>query len=72
MKKFMINPITGKQIEMPLGEKWDVVTIHYEGFMQPKYRAVKYNSNNVIIAERSFNTKEFAKEYIRKKENESV
>ncbi len=68
----MINPITGKQTEIPLDEKWDLVTVHYQGFMKPKYRAVKYNSAKVIIAERSFNTKEFAKEYIRQKENESV
>lgn len=52
--------------------KWDIVIIHYDGFEKEKYRAVQYNDNGVIINERTFNTKEFAKEYIRKMENESI
>jgi hypothetical protein len=63
MKKFNINPLTGEPIEME-ESKWDVVTVHYEGFITEKYRAVKYNDDNVIVAERSFNTKEMAEAYI--------
>lgn len=51
---------------------WSIVEVHYEGFDNKKYRAVKYNEQMVIVAERTFNTREFAEEYIRQKENESV
>ena len=72
MKKFMINPITGEKTEMSLKARWDIVTIHYNGFETEKYRAVQYNDQGVIVNERTFNTREFAEEYIRKMENESV
>ena len=52
--------------------RWDIVTIHYDGFENERYRAVQYNESGVIVNERTFNTKEFAQEYIRQKENESV
>jgi hypothetical protein len=51
---------------------WSIVEVHYEGFNSKKYRAVKYDKQRVIVAERTFNTREFAEEYIRQKENESV
>lgn len=51
---------------------WSIVEVHYEGFDNKKYRAVKYNEQMVIVSERTFNTREFAEEYIRQKENESV
>jgi len=63
MKKFRPVPFGGKIIEEEVSN-WDIVTIHYEGFETEKYRAVKYNSEKVIIAERSFNTKEMAEAYI--------
>jgi len=63
MKKFRPVPFGGKIIEEEVSN-WDIVTIHYEGFDTEKYRAVKYNSEKVIIAERSFNTKEMAEAYI--------
>ena len=68
----MINPITGEKTEMSLKARWDVVTIHYSGFNKEKYRAVQYNDQGIIVSERTFNTKEFAKEYIRKMEDESI
>ena len=52
--------------------KWEIVEVHYEGFDNKKYRAVKYNEQMVIVSERPFNTREFAEEYIRQRENESV
>lgn len=63
MKEFRPVPFGGKIIEEEVNN-WDVVTIHYEGFDTEKYRAVKYNSEKVIIAERSFNTREMAEAYI--------
>lgn len=63
MKEFRPVPFGGKIIEEEVSN-WDIVTIHYEGFKTEKYRAVKYNSEKVIIAERSFNTKEMAEAYI--------
>ena len=63
MKEFRPVPFGGKIIEEEVSN-WDIVTIHYEGFEAEKYRAVKYNSEKVIIAERSFNTKEMAEAYI--------
>jgi hypothetical protein len=63
MKEFRPVPFGGKIIEEEVSN-WDIVTIHYEGFETEKYRAVKYNSEKVIIAERSFNTKEMAEAYI--------
>jgi hypothetical protein len=63
MKEFRPVPFGGKIIEEEV-INWDIVTIHYEGFETEKYRAVKYNSEKVIIAERSFNTKEMAEAYI--------
>jgi len=63
MKEFRPVPFGGKIIEEEVSN-WDIVTIHYEGFDTEKYRAVKYNSEKVIIAERSFNTKEMAEAYI--------
>jgi len=51
---------------------WSIVEVHYEGFENKKYRAVKYNDQMIIVSERTFNTREFAEEYIRKQENESV
>jgi len=63
MKTFRPVPFGGKIIEEEVSN-WDIVTIHYEGFETEKYRAVKYNSEKVIIAERSFNTKEMAEAYI--------
>ncbi len=51
---------------------WSIVEVHYEGFKNKKYRAVKYNEESVIVSERTFNTREFAEEYIRQQENESV
>jgi hypothetical protein len=65
MKTFNNIPFGGKIIEEETTlNKWDIVTIHYEGFDTEKYRAVKYNSEKVIIAERSFNTREMAEAYI--------
>lgn len=64
MKTFNNTPIGGKIIEEETTYKWDVVTIHYSGSESEKYRAVKYNSHKVIIAERTFNTKEMAEAYI--------
>jgi len=51
---------------------WSIVEVHYEGFENKRYRAVKYDDKMVIVAERTFNTKEFAQEYVRQRENESV
>ena len=63
MKEFRPVPFGGKILEEEVSN-WDIVTIHYEGFDTEKYRAVKYNSEKVIIAERSFNTREMAEAYI--------
>ncbi len=63
MKKFNINPLTGEPIEME-ESKWKIVVVHYEGFITEKYRAVKYNEDKAIIAERTFNAKEMAEAYI--------
>ncbi len=61
----MINPVTGEQTEIETTQNnWDIVTVHYEGFLEKKYRAVKYNGQKVIISERTFNTKEMAEAYI--------
>lgn len=48
--------------------KWEVVETHFEGDKKI-YRAVKYNDSNVVVTERSFNTREDAKNYINKLTN---
>lgn len=65
MKTFRPEPFGGKIIEKEITD-WDIVTVHYTGFIDSKYRAVKYNSEKVIIEERTFNTKEMAEAYIEK------
>ena len=65
MKKFRPVPFGGKIIEEEVCN-WDIVEVHYEGFENKKYRAVKYNDQKVIVAERTFNTKESAQKYIEK------
>jgi hypothetical protein len=65
MKTFNNIPFGGKIIEEETTlNKWDIVIVHYEGFTEKKYRAVKYNDQKVIISERTFNTKEMAEAYI--------
>jgi hypothetical protein len=65
MKTFNNIPFGGKIIEEETTlNKWDIVIVHYEGFTEEKYRAVKYNDQKVIISERTFNTKEMAEAYI--------
>jgi len=64
MKKYMINPITGEEtILEDTDPKWEVVEVHYSG-EDKKYRAVQYDTTKVVIAERTFNTKEMAEAYI--------
>ena len=63
MKTFRPVPIRGKIIEEQ-AEDWKIVVVHYEGFETERYRAVKYNSEKVIVAERTFNTRAAAEEYI--------
>jgi len=70
VKTFRPVPIGGKIVKEQ-AEDWDIVTIHYEGFETEKYRAVKYNSEKVIVRERTFSTKAAAEEYI-KTENEFI
>ena len=65
MKTFNNIPFGGKIIEEETTlNKWDIVIVHYEGFITEKYRAVKYNEDKAIISERTFNTKEMAEAYI--------
>ena len=66
MKTFSNLPIGGKIIEEETTSNWDIVTVHYTGFIDPKYRAVRYDDLKVITQERTFNTKEMAKAYIAK------
>ena len=63
MKTFRPVPIGGKIIKEQ-AEDWKIVVVHYEGFETERYRAVKYNSEKVIVAERTFNTRAAAEEYI--------
>ena len=63
MKEFRPVQFGGKIIEEEVSN-WDIVTIHYEGFETERYRAVKYNSEKVIIKERTFDTRAAAEEYI--------
>lgn len=65
MKTFRPVPFGGKIIEEEVCN-WDIVEVHYEGFENKKYRAVKYNEQMVIVAERTFNTRESAQKHIDK------
>lgn len=67
MKEFRPVPFGGKIIEEEVSN-WDIVTIHYEGFETERYRAVKYNSEKVIVAERTFGSRAAAEEYIKTKD----
>ena len=65
MKTFNNIPFGGKIIEEETTPNmWDIVVVHYEGFITEKYRAVKYNEDKAIIAERTFNAREMAEAYI--------
>ena len=65
MKTFRPELHGGKIVEKEVSN-WSIVEVHYEGFENKKYRAVKYNELSVIIAERTFDTKESAQKYIEK------
>jgi len=66
MKTFRPVPIGGKIVEEQ-ADDWHIVTVHYEGFETERYRAVKYNSEKVIVAERTFDSRASAEEYIKTK-----
>jgi len=65
MKKFVNLPFGGEIVEQETTTRWDIVTVHFEG-QKEQYRAVGFDSANVIISERTFTKKSDAQTFIDK------
>ena len=66
MKKFMNLPWDDQIIEKELIDyRWEIVTVHFEKETK-RYRAIKLDANNTIIAESTHDTEAAAKAYIKR------